>query len=183
MDSFQRAQALFQETLTDRGNNDIDEVCISVKGDKEEELEFCEAVKVDVSKTTEASFPASITTTLALLSAIFEDFGVAVELHERAKKIKNIEVAFPIGHSILFNETFKEFNAAQKECLKSLESLCVFGYREFYKNLLCILVEMYYQVYRKVYTRPETYDGNVWCVKRADSCTYDSKSKIRNNQI
>jgi hypothetical protein len=35
------------------------------------------------------------------------------------------------------------------ECLKSLESLCVFGYREFYKNLLCILVEMQYQIYGK----------------------------------
>ena len=48
MDSFQRAQASFEATLTDRGNNDIDEVCISVTGDKEGELEFCEAVKVDV---------------------------------------------------------------------------------------------------------------------------------------
>ena len=37
----------------------------------------------------------------------------------------------------------------QKECLKSLESLCVFGYREFYKNLLCILVELHNQIYRK----------------------------------
>ena len=43
----------------------------------------------------------------------------------------------------------KEFNAVQKECLKTLESLCVFGYREFYKNLLCILVEMHHQIYRK----------------------------------
>ena len=66
-------------------------------------------------------------------------------------------MAFPIGHSILFNDTFefekgfmeKEFNTLQKECLKSFESLCVFGYREFYKNLLCILVEMHYQIYRK----------------------------------
>ncbi len=36
----------------------------------------------------------------------------------------------------------KEFNAVQKECLKSLEALCVFGYREFYKNFLLLLVEM-----------------------------------------
>jgi hypothetical protein len=42
-----------------------------------------------------------------------------------------------------------EFNALQKECLKLFESLCVFGYHEFYKNLLCILVEMHYQIYRK----------------------------------
>jgi hypothetical protein len=86
--SFQRAQASFQETLTDIGNNDVDEVCHSVKGEKEGELKFCEVVKVDVSKTKEVSFQASITTTCALISAIFEDFGVAVELHERGKKDK-----------------------------------------------------------------------------------------------
>ena len=37
----------------------------------------------------------------------------------------------------------KEYNQLEKECLKSFESLCVFGYREYYKNLLCILVEFY----------------------------------------
>ena len=41
MDGFQRAQALFEATSTNRGNNDVDEVCISVKGEKEGELEFC----------------------------------------------------------------------------------------------------------------------------------------------
>jgi len=43
----------------------------------------------------------------------------------------------------------KEFNAVQKECLKSLEALCVFGYREFYKIFLLILVEMHYKISRK----------------------------------
>ena len=64
---------------------------------------------------------------------------------------------FPSGHSMLFNQTFefeKGFfenfvNVHQKECLKTFQSLCVFGYREFYKNLLCILVEMHHQIYRK----------------------------------
>jgi len=41
MDSFERSQPSFQATLTNRGNNDVDEVCISVKGEKEGELEFC----------------------------------------------------------------------------------------------------------------------------------------------
>ena len=115
--------------MTNRANYDIDEVCYSVTGDKEGELDFCEAVKVDVSKTKEATFPSSITHTLSLISAIFEDFCVAVELHERARKVKKSEVAFPFGYSILFNETFKfeqgflekDFDALQKECLKSLE--------------------------------------------------------------
>ncbi len=44
MDSFQRAQASFEATLTDRANYDFDEVCYSVTGDKEGELDFCEAV-------------------------------------------------------------------------------------------------------------------------------------------
>jgi len=109
-------------------------------------------VKVDVSKTKETNFQASITNTIALVKALLEDFGVAVELLEKAKNYKNTEEAFPSGHSILFNETFefergfleKEFNAVQKECLKSLETLCVFGYQEFYKNFLLILVEMHY---------------------------------------
>jgi hypothetical protein len=57
---------------------------------------------------------------------------------------------------ILFNAGFEydqglikdgDYNALQKECLKSFESLCVFGHREFYKNLLCILVEMYNRIY------------------------------------
>jgi len=70
---------------------------------------------------------------------------------------KKSEVTSASGHSILFNETFefeqgsleKEFNAVQKECLKSFEALCVFGYREFYKNFLLILVEMHYQISHK----------------------------------
>jgi hypothetical protein len=85
----------------------VDEVCISDTGDKYGELEFCEAVKVNVSKTKEATFQASITNTCALLSAIFDDFGVAVEVHEGAKTFKKSEVEFPSGYSILFNKNQK----------------------------------------------------------------------------
>ena len=154
------------------------------------EHKYCEAVKVDVSKAKETNFQASITNTIALVSVLFEEIGVAVEIHEMAKKEKKSEVKFPSGHLILFNNTFSFeqgffktiINSVQKECLKSLEALCVFGYREFYKNLLCILVEMQYQIYRK-YTSPEMYDGNVWSVDWTASWTYESKRKIRNNQI
>ncbi len=56
---------------------------------------------------------------------------------------------------ILLNDGFKfekgiildkEYNSLEKECLKSLESLCVFGYREYYKKLLCILVKLYSRI-------------------------------------
>jgi len=158
MDTYVRGQASFLATLTNIGNNDRDGMyCSRANGAKKGEHELCEAVKVDLSKTKETIFQASITNTTVLVSVLYEEFGVAVELHERAKKTKKSEVTFPSGHSILFNETFefkqgfleKEFNAVQKECLKSFQALCVFGYREFYKNFLLILVELHYQISRK----------------------------------
>jgi hypothetical protein len=37
----------------------------------------------------------------------------------------------------------------KKEAFKLLEAFCMFGYREFYKNLLCILVFTHQRVYGK----------------------------------
>ena len=145
--------------MTKIGDNDREAMffCSRVNDLKTGEHEFCEAVKVDVSKTKETNFQASITNTIVLVSVLFEEIGVAVEIHEMAKKEKKSEVIFPSGHSILFNNTFSfeqgflktTINGVQKECLKSLEALCVFGYREFYKNFLLVLVEMNDQISRK----------------------------------
>jgi len=158
MDPFGRAQASFLATLTNISDNDRDTMfCTKVNGAKKGREEFCEAVKVDVSKTKEPNFQASITNTVALVSVLFEDLGVAVELLEKAKNYQTTEEAFPIGHSILFNKTFQfeqgflkeESHVVKRENLKSLEALCVFGYREFYKNFLLVLVEMHYKISRK----------------------------------
>ena len=76
MDTFGRAQASFLETLTNIGDIDLDRnVCSRVNGVKKGEEEFCEALKVDVSKTKEKYFQASITNTVVLVSVLFEDFG------------------------------------------------------------------------------------------------------------
>jgi hypothetical protein len=40
-----------------------------------------------------------------------------------------------------------DFNGAEKEYLKLYESWCLFAYREFYKNLLKILVEFSLRTY------------------------------------
>ncbi len=37
----------------------------------------------------------------------------------------------------------------KKEAFELLEAFCIFGYREFYKNLLCILVFTHQRVYGK----------------------------------
>jgi hypothetical protein len=42
---------------------------------------------------------------------------------------------------------FTKVNALQKESLILLEGFCIFGYREFYKNLLCILMVVNKTIY------------------------------------
>jgi hypothetical protein len=65
---------------------------------------------------------------------LLEDFGVAISIHGNAKDIHNTHPILPL---ILLNDGFKfekgivknkEYNRLEKEFLKSLESLCVFGY-------------------------------------------------------
>jgi hypothetical protein len=45
---------------------------------------------------------------------------------------------------------------SKKECLKSFESLCVFGHRKYYNNLLCILVEFYNPIHSKATPIPKS---------------------------
>ncbi len=35
-----------------------------------------------------------------------------------------------------------EYNAVQKELLMMFEGFCIFGFREFFKNFFCILMEV-----------------------------------------
>ncbi len=109
---------------------------------------FCKAAKIDIAKTNESNYKDNITSTLSLITVVFEDFGTAIKLHGKAKDINTIHQTSPI---MLFNSGFKfeqglvrkdDCSGLQKKCLKSLEALSLFGYREYYNNLLCILVEM-----------------------------------------
>jgi hypothetical protein len=77
---------------------------------------------------------------------------------------KEIHDTHPISPLILLNDGSKferefvannEYTRLEKECLKSFESLCVFGYREYYKNLLCILPEFYYRISGKATPVPK----------------------------
>jgi hypothetical protein len=107
MDTYVKCQASFLASLTKIGDNDKDGMvfCSSANGLKKGEHKFCEAVKVDVSKTKETNFQARITNTIAIVSVLFEEIGVAVEILEMAKKEKQSEVKFPSGHSILLTAT------------------------------------------------------------------------------
>ena len=86
------------------------------------ESSFCEAVKVDMSKTNESKYQETIAHTLSLLRVAFEDFGVAVDIHRKAKETDNTHLILP---SILLNDVFafekgiiedEDYNPLQKEC-------------------------------------------------------------------
>ena len=166
LDSYHQALRSFEGTHT--YNND--KFCVYLKQYVHHKSSFCEAVKVNKSetneshynpKTKETKYKDTTAHTLSLVRVPFEDFGVAVNIHGKAKNTDNTR---PISPLILLNDGLvfekgiikvKEYNSLKKDCLKSLESLHVFGYREYYKNLLCILVEFYSCVYGKATPVPK----------------------------
>ncbi len=112
---------------------------------------FCEAVKVDVANSKDLSFNHTITSTLSLTTVLFEDLFEAITIHKDFCGKKEA----PQPSISLWNKTdtfdgydfntdiiTDEVNALQKESLVLFEGFCIFGYREFYKNLLCILMEV-----------------------------------------
>ena len=126
---------------------------------------FCEVVKVDMSKMNESIQKETVTHSLSLVKVLFEDFGVAVDIHGKAKDTDNTHPSPPM---ILLNDGFlfekgiiqdEEYNPLEKECLKSLESLCVFDYCEYYKNLLCILVGFQRHIQGKATPVPKSMMG------------------------
>jgi hypothetical protein len=110
---------------------------------------FCEAVKVGMETSKKSSFHYTITSTLSLITVLFEDAFKAITLHkefssEKVWKEPSTSLLNKTntcdGHDFNIDVFTDEVNALQKESLVLFESFCIFGYREAYKNLLCILM-------------------------------------------
>jgi hypothetical protein len=110
---------------------------------------FCEAVKVDMENSKELSFKSTITSTLSLITVLFEDLFEAITLHrefsgekERLEPSTSLLNQTDSLNRYVFNiDLFTdEVDALQKESLVLIGGFCIFGYREAYKNLLCILM-------------------------------------------
>ncbi len=110
---------------------------------------FWEAVKVDMTKSKETSFKKTISSTLSLITVLFEDLFEAITLHRdfSGKKVDpkpsisllNESDTFD-GYDFNIDIITDEVNALQKESLMLFEGFCIFGYREFYKKMFCILM-------------------------------------------
>jgi hypothetical protein len=102
---------------------------------------FCEAVKVDMENSKKLSFHHTITSTLSLITVLFEDLFEAITLHREfcGEKVRlgpstSLLNQTDTCHGYVFNiDVFTdEINPLQKESLVLFEGFCIFGYREAY---------------------------------------------------
>ncbi len=117
---------------------------------------FCEAVKVDLENSKETSFKNTITSTLSLITVLFDDLFEAITFYKdfSGEKVR-LEPSTSLlnktntcdGHDFNIDVFTDEVNALQEESLLLFEGFCIFGYREFYKNLFCILMVVNKTIY------------------------------------
>ncbi len=107
----------------------------------------------------------TISSTLLLIKVLFEDVRLGFEIHQQFKTNtpKDIDVngtkffllnqtSTKQGGYTLFAKKLQKndvIDPIKKEAFQLLEAFCIFGYREFYQNLLCILVFTHQRVYGK----------------------------------
>jgi hypothetical protein len=105
---------------------------------------FCEAVKVNMANPKDTSFNNTITSKLSLITVLFEDLFEAITIHrdfcgkkegpQPSISLLNNMDTFD-GYDFTIGIITDELNALQKELLMLFEGFCIFGYREFYKNV------------------------------------------------
>ncbi len=117
---------------------------------------FCEADKVDVANSKNSSFNDTKTSTQSLITVLFEDLFEAITIHKDAcgrkmdpkPSISLLNKTNTLNrYDFTINIFEDEVNALQQELLMLLDGYCIFGYREFYKNLLCIFMEVSKTIY------------------------------------
>ncbi len=133
---------------------------------------FYEAVKNDLVNSTETSFNNTISTTLSLITVLFEDLFEAVNI--QAEKCGEKEDPKPSITSLNKTNTCDrydfnidiinndEYNALQKESLMLFERFCIFGFWEFFKNFFCILMEVNKTMYVNNEDIPKMFFDNLY---------------------
>jgi hypothetical protein len=105
------------------------------------QLMFYEAAKVDKANSKETSFNNTISSTLSLITVVFEDLCEAINIHKEFCGEKggpkasitslnktNTCDGYDFNIDIINNV---EYNALQKESLMLFEAYCIFGFQEF----------------------------------------------------
>jgi hypothetical protein len=105
---------------------------------------FYETVKVDMANSKETSSNNTISSTLSLITVLFEDLFEAINIHKEFCGEKDGPKAsitslnktntcdgYDFNIDIINDD---EYNALQKELLMMFEAYCIFGFQEFFKK-------------------------------------------------
>ncbi|MEY3178966.1 MAG: hypothetical protein RJB42_1207, partial [Bacteroidota bacterium] len=155
-DAYQRCLASFEKTLESCDEDLLAHQCASCPQYQYYLEAFNEAAKVDIAKSNDSNYKEILTSTVSLVTVLFEDFGSANEIHSKEKqaiitstpnyesKLASNAILMDSDYSFGENELFSsdDLDTDQKDTLKSLEALCLFGYREFVTNLLSTLMKV-----------------------------------------
>jgi hypothetical protein len=150
-ENYVQSSKSFQEGL-----NWMEDLNICQKPTKYGQAMFCEAVKVDMENSKETTFKKTISSTLSLITVLFEDLFEAITLHREFSGEKvDIKPLTSLlnktntcdGYDFNIDIITDKVNALQKELMILFEGFCIFGYREFYKKMLCILMVVNKTIY------------------------------------
>jgi hypothetical protein len=130
-ENYLRSSKSFQEGL-----NWMEVSKILSKPTKYGQVLFCEAVKVDMATSKDSSFNNTITSTLSLITVLFEDLFEAITIHKDAcgrKMDPKLSISLVNKTNILNGYDFTiiifedDLNSLQKEWLMLFEAYCIFG--------------------------------------------------------
>ncbi len=133
---------------------------------------FYEAVKNDLANSKETSFNNTISSTLSLITVLFEDLFEAINIQAEICGEKedpkpsitslnktNTCDGYDFNIDIINND---EYNALQKVLLMLFEGFCIFGFREFFKNFFCILMKVNKTMYGNNEDVPQKFFDNLY---------------------
>jgi hypothetical protein len=162
LDSFTRSKKSYEESVGDKIDDELAPKCLNSELPIDQQSSLCEAIKVDAFQSGDNG--ETISSTLLLIKVLFEDLRLGFEIHHQFKentpkdvdgngtkifllnRTSTTQGGYRFDHQLLKKDGI---DPIKKEAFKLLEASCIFGYWEFYKNLLCILFFMHQRVYGK----------------------------------
>ncbi len=158
---------------------------------------FYKAVKDNTANSKETSFNNTKSITLSLITVLFEDLFKAINIHKEyygKKEDPKPSIAllnktdscdgYDFNIDIINND---EYNTLQKELLMLFEAYCIFGSHEFYKKMLCILVEVNKTMYGNNEDAPKKLLDNFYsesCIREvAFAVVWNDLAADENNSV
>jgi hypothetical protein len=127
---------------------------------------------------------STLSSTVCLLCALFEDLRCAIELHEKIANedielhsldLKNYLLNGQEEGDYLFGQgIINEASIDDKEYLQLYQLWCLFAYREFYKNLLVVLDEINLRTFGEKKQAFQTdFANSLICMMIKNTCIFD----------